>query len=542
MPPAWPGWVPAVVSGPMHPTEGGSAASVPGPVAADESAPATTEIVAVGIVAVLAGGVLRFATRSGLWLDESLSVNIASLPVGDIGSWLRHDGHPPLYYLLLHGWMELFGSGDVAVRALSGVFGLLTLPLAYLAGRRRGGALLGWITLIVVALSPFAVRYSDEARMYSMVMFLAFAGYLLADDILRRGKSDWLRLGGVVVVATALLYTHYWALWLLAAAGLIALWRAWRPAEPADRRPALLFIGALVLAGVLFVPWLPSMLYQSAHTGTPWAKPMRPTVAFGFLVDDFGSGLYDDAVFFGMITVVLLALGLFGRARDERHIDIDVRTVPQMRAEALVGALTFGIGIVIAFGLRGAFATRYGSVVFPFLALLVAAGVTRFAGRWLRFGVLLVLCAYLGVGALWNVADTRTQMKEIGQAIDANAQPGDLVIYCPDQLGPAGSRATDADVREVAYPTFDDPTLVDWVDYKDRNEASDPEGFARRALDAAGPDGNVFLVWNPEYKTFDGKCEALLNALGAARPAETLVEQRSSMFEHGYLTWFPAPS
>lgn len=526
----------------MHPTEGGSAASVPGPVAADESASATTEIVAVGIVAVLAGGVLRFATRSGLWLDESLSVNIASLPVGDIGSWLRHDGHPPLYYLLLHGWMELFGSGDVAVRALSGVFGLLTLPLAYVAGRRRGGALLGWITLTVVALSPFAVRYSDEARMYSMVMFLAFAGYLLADDILRRGKSDWLRLVGVVVVATALLYTHYWSLWLLAAAGLVAIWRAWRPAQPSDRRPALLFIGALVVAGVLFVPWLPSMLYQSAHTGTPWAKPMRPTVAFGFLTADFGSGLYDDAVFFGMITFALLALGVFGRARDERHIELDVRTVPQMRAEALVGALTFAIGIVIAYALRGAFATRYGSVVFPFVALLVAAGVTRFAGRWLRFGVLVFLCAYLGIGALWNVADTRTQMKEIGQAIDENAQPGDLVIYCPDQLGPAGSRATDADVREVVYPTFDEAGLVDWVDYKERNEASDPEAFARRALDAAGPDGNVFLVWNTEYKTFDGKCEALLNALGAARPAELLVDQRSSMFEHGYLTWFPAPS
>jgi mannosyltransferase len=265
-------------------------------------------------------------------------------------------------------------------------------------------------------------------------------------------------------------------------------------------------------------------------------------VAFGFLVADFGSGLYDDAVFFGMITAVLLGLGLFGRARDARHIEIDVRTEPQMRAEAMVGALTFAIGIVIAFGLRGAFATRYGSVVFPFIALLVAAGVTRFAARWLRFGVLLVLCAYLGVGALWNLADTRTQMKEIGQAIDANAQPGDLVIYCPDQLGPAGSRATSADVREVAYPTFDDPQLVDWVDYKDRNEASDPEAFARRALDAAGPDGNVFLVWNTEYKTFDGKCEALLNALGAARPAELLVDQRPSMFEHGYLTWFPAPS
>ena len=132
---------------------------------------------------------LRFSTTSSLWLDEALSVNISQLPAGDLVRWLRHDGHPPLYYLLLHVWTDVFGTGDIAVRAMSGVFGLLTLPLAWIAGRRRGGPLLGWIAVIVVALSPFAVRYSDEARMYSMVMFLAFAGYLLVDDVLRRGKG-----------------------------------------------------------------------------------------------------------------------------------------------------------------------------------------------------------------------------------------------------------------------------------------------------------------------------------------------------------------
>ena len=51
------------------------------------------------------GVITRFAPRSDLWLDEALSVNISKLPLGDIGEALRHDGHPPLYYYLLHGWM-----------------------------------------------------------------------------------------------------------------------------------------------------------------------------------------------------------------------------------------------------------------------------------------------------------------------------------------------------------------------------------------------------------------------------------------------------
>ena len=65
---------------------------------------ADTALVVVTIVMALVGTVLRFLPRSGLWLDEALSVNISQLPVSEIPDALRHDGHPPLYYFLLHLW------------------------------------------------------------------------------------------------------------------------------------------------------------------------------------------------------------------------------------------------------------------------------------------------------------------------------------------------------------------------------------------------------------------------------------------------------
>ena len=108
-------------------------------------------------------------TRSDLWLDEALSVNIARLPLGDMLEALRHDGHPPLYYLLLHGWMEVFGEGDVAVRALSGIFSVAALPAGVGRGpppRRPGGAR---SPAGAARLSPYAIRYTTEARMYSLV-------------------------------------------------------------------------------------------------------------------------------------------------------------------------------------------------------------------------------------------------------------------------------------------------------------------------------------------------------------------------------------
>src|SRR5262245_54066949 len=87
-----------------------------------------------GVIAV--GIVLRFFARSDLWADEVLSVNIARLPLSELQDALRQDGAPPLYYALLHVWMDVFGTGNESVRALSGVIGVATLVPAYYAGRR----------------------------------------------------------------------------------------------------------------------------------------------------------------------------------------------------------------------------------------------------------------------------------------------------------------------------------------------------------------------------------------------------------------------
>src|SRR5713101_2100352 len=95
-------------------------------------------LIALGALVVVAGVVLRFVTRSDLWLDEALTVNISRLPLSDLHEALRHDGAPPLFYLLLHGWISVFGDSDVAVRALAGVFSVATLPVIWFAGRRLG--------------------------------------------------------------------------------------------------------------------------------------------------------------------------------------------------------------------------------------------------------------------------------------------------------------------------------------------------------------------------------------------------------------------
>ncbi len=504
---------------------------------------ARPEIIGLALVAVVIGIVTRFVTRSSLWLDEALSVDLAQLPLGQLSEALKHDGHPPLYYALLHGWINLFGTGDVAVRSLSGLFGLATLPLVWILGRRKGGPTLAWVAVAVVAVSPFAVRYSNETRMYSLVMLLVVIGWLLVDDVVDQGKATIGRFVGIAIVGAALLYTHYWSLWLLGALGVTALWKIWRSPDRAARRPWIGLVLSLVVAGLAFVPWLPVMLYQSAHTGTPWAKASRPTSALSVVLADNGGGGYGEQTLVAALFAVALVLGLFGYAVDRRTTSLDLRTRPAFRGAAWIAALTFAIGCVVSFASSSAFASRYSAVIFPFLALLAAAGCLCFASRWVRFGVVAVFCGFLSIGAFWNVIYHRTQMKAAADIVATSSKPGDIVIFCPDQLGPAGVRVMPSGLTFLAYPTYGDGKFVDWVDYATRNEASDPAAFASRVLADAGVSRSIYLVWNDSYKTLEGKCAGLVDALAAVRtPQMLLADDGSKYFEHASLIRFAAPS
>lgn len=498
-------------------------------------------IILIG-VAVVAGVVLRFVARSPLWLDESLSVNIARLPIGKIPGALRHDGHPPLYYVLLHGWMVLFGTGNVAVRAFSGIWSLGVFPLLWVAARRLGGPRVATYAVVLLALSPYAVRYGTETRMYAMEMVLSLLGWLLVADALR--KPAWWRLAGIAALVGALLWTHYWAMWFLASAGLALVYRAWRAHRVGNaerRRNSLLVVGAFVAGALTFLPWLPTLLYQGAHTGTPWARPVRPTEMVTFTLADLGGGPQAEALLLGWGLCSLAALGLFGKATDRFHIDLDLRTrrIGRPLAGLIVG--TLAIACVVGYATGATYASRYAAIFVPFLFLLAALGIDQIRSRPIAFGLLTVLLLFGGAGSVRNAWNDRTDAGQSAAAIRDRGTKGDLVVYCPDQLGPSASRILGDDFDQVTYPAFGRPQLVDWVDYTQRLAKANPEAFARKVLERAG-DRKIFLVFDTAYTTHKQSCTDIYNTLGKARPPE-LLTQPTDAFEPSTVALFaPVPA
>lgn len=480
-------------------------------------------VAAAGLVAI--GVLMRFRAPGGLWLDEAQSVAIArEPPITGLVDALRRDGSPPLYYLLLHAWMALFGSSDAAVRALSGVLSVAALPLAWLTGRRLAGRWAGAAALLIVATNPWMIRYATETRMYSLLVLLVLVGLLALDALHRRPAL--LRAAGVAAATAGLVLTHYWSFFLVAVAGAGLTWHAVR-----HRRRWSGYAAAAISGGaLLFLPWLPTFLFQLAHTGTPWAY--RPN---GWDLLEIPREWAGRSLPLTLALCVLLLLGsgisvaggaLIARWRTKRGRACPTANRPRPAALGS-GAITATVVAVMLIAWAaatagvGALSSRYTAVVVP-LALLSAGAGTAVLRRP-HWYLMVAMVAGLGLIAAVRVTDVpRTQAPEVAQVLAAAARPGDVVAFCPDQLGPSVARELAgtgvSGLRLLTYPSGAPPQRVDWVDYAARNMRADPARFAAHLHTLAGPGGQLFLVQAPHpYRTLDSACTDLARMLNVHR-------------------------
>jgi 4-amino-4-deoxy-L-arabinose transferase-like glycosyltransferase len=163
-------------------------------------------------------GALAFAVRmpslgqEGLWFDEAYTVLIADLPFDTALEALLIDGvHPPLYYLLMRA-IILIGQSEFILRVPSVVFGAAAVPMLNILVTDQFGKRAGFLAGSMLLLSPFQIWHARDARMYSMLAFLATLVIFAFIRLWTSGRGNWKI---VFVVASGLAYvTHYFALLL----------------------------------------------------------------------------------------------------------------------------------------------------------------------------------------------------------------------------------------------------------------------------------------------------------------------------------------
>lgn len=351
---------------------------------------------------MLLAAILRFASIGdrSLWLDEAVAAFAANRSLGDVIAFSRGgDPHPPLYYLVLSVWIKMFGTGEAALRSVGVVASTLAVGVTWWLGRRIGGAFVAVVAAFLTAVAPLHVVAAQEARMYPLLglfMVVSWAALLEAAD----GRSwAW----PVYVVTSVLaLYTHYFAVLMLAGQAIFVL-----AAAPHTRRQWLM---SQLLILIVYVPWLP-VLIETLFSGRGWPF-VRPPI-----------GLHTLLNFLGLVGFgghILGFDGYFGWDATPVPGGVQIAIVLPFLALALAGALSLRrspralwllacyflipLGVALVFSLRyNVFYPRYFSFLVPPFAILmacgIAAGSSRCAPTFRRAVALGLVLAHLGFAA-----------------------------------------------------------------------------------------------------------------------------------------------
>lgn len=213
-----------------------------------------------GIIALFVALAAGNMTRWSIWFDEAFSAYLMRFNVWEITRYTALDVHPPMYYWLLKGWTSLFGTTELAFRSMSVFFAIVAIIGVYcLLARLTKSSAAGLVAAFATAISPMLIRFSDEARMYTLVFaIVVWAAYALVRAMTAKASKKWWILYGLLLAVG--MYTHYFI-----AFAFLAFW-AWRWYEVKKGRVKKFWsrewLWAHVGAVALYLPWIPVLVGQ----------------------------------------------------------------------------------------------------------------------------------------------------------------------------------------------------------------------------------------------------------------------------------------
>jgi mannosyltransferase len=230
------------------------------------------------------------------WLDEIISIRQAQMPLNEGIQLVQNDIHVPFYTILLHYWVYAFGISETSSRTLSAILGIMAVLAVYLIGKRWFSERVGLYASLMFAVSAIQVAYSQEARMYSLLVLLATISFLLFRELLDRPNA--LMIIGYALANVMIIYTHLFGFLVL---GVQAIYYVVYYLL-GKARPRNLIYGVLIMicTSASFIPWIPTFLIQVTKTGNYFWIPKPDLSSLMSLMIGYLGGTFVFCAFVGL--------------------------------------------------------------------------------------------------------------------------------------------------------------------------------------------------------------------------------------------------
>jgi mannosyltransferase len=221
---------------------------------------------------------LSLGLKQSVWFDESYSIMLAKSSIPDLFRLTGVDAHPPFYYLLLKGWASIFGYSELALRALSALLASFSVGAMFMFIKKFFRLSAATVTLPLLVLAPFLVRYSFEVRMYSLVTLLVvLATYFLKLGLEQNRKKDWAIYALLITLGMYTLYMSalVWAAHFIYVSYYQFKFNSNSKFNSKQKSGGLInFISqkstlAYITAGALFLPYLTTLISQFKNSALP---------------------------------------------------------------------------------------------------------------------------------------------------------------------------------------------------------------------------------------------------------------------------------
>ena len=342
-------------------------------------------------------------TARSLWFDEAFSWRLIHFSFAEMIARDAQDVHPPLYYIFLQAWSKGFGTSLLALRMFSVACSALALWAGYLfAAFAFKSRKVGFLAVTLLAISGWDISYAWEARMYPLGMIFAFLSSYALLKALRNISLKWSLVYGVT--AAALIYTHYYGYFTVAAQGLFALvflirQKSWR---------LTIYAGiAGLLAIALYSPWIPIFLHQNGQVrASYWVPPIAitsiPDTFYQFFVPTKEIPPHHWPIVILSLLPIIGVVGLWAWLCVRRHIQRDAALLT-----ALLGMVPFIAGAIVSLSGRSLYNDRFFAFAGIFIFCGLAYALTRIPNKIIRrIGIALVVIGLIASFVrYWNELD-----------------------------------------------------------------------------------------------------------------------------------------
>ena len=404
------------------------------------------------VLAIIAlAAALRLINLGGrpLWYDEAFAVLYAAKPLSTMlhGTLTQLQGaaadvHPLFFYSVLHAWMGIVGQSPATVRALSVLLGTATVLMIYLLTRRLFGWRSGLAAATIVAIAPFPIYYSQEARMYALLGFSAITTTYFFVRAWAGGKwGDWIAFS---IFAAITLYAHNLGFAFIAPMDLWVLLAWFRPRQTPWHNLRPLLLSHILMVG-LFAPWLVVVPSQIAKIQQAYwvqqpgiAQLIQTFLIFHFAYDNqsLPRWLLPPALLFSLLIPAIIAFQLLRQRRSSiSHSPCLTPYSTLPNPFSLLLFLTL-IPILLTFLVSQIHPVYIVRALLPsaltYYMLVAAVLVVGAVPRPVKWG-LLVPAFVIVAASLWNhysyVQFPRAPFAQVAATLRAHRQAGDAIVH-----------------------------------------------------------------------------------------------------------------